>query len=439
MLRSPRLTAGPYIVLALIGLLISLGLIAGLYSARLGFSHLLIFLVVGMAAGVDGPLGLPFSDHALAFGVGNVALALILLDGSLRTPLRAVRLAWAPATTLATLGVCLTATIVMAAAVPLLGIGWRHAALLGAIVSSTDAAAVFSQLANGQVRLPPRLAATVDLESGLNDPMAVLLTVSLVQLIKPADGDLTIAALLARQVGLGLVAGVTGGALVAAVLRRLPLGADHEGLTALLLAASGTVVYALAAMFAGSGFLAIYIFGGVVAHRARGRVRPALLALNGYTWLAEALMFLLLGLLVTPHEVLRFVPAGLMVAGVLMVAARPLSVFLCLTPFGMPWRQELLVSWVGLRGGVPIVLALYPVLAELPRAYVLFDIAFVVVMCSLLLQAPTVGPLARRLGLARSSSDDGLALDAPRPRSRADFTVRSPTGSASRSRCLPVD
>jgi potassium/hydrogen antiporter len=402
MLRSLRVTAGPYLVLALIGLLISLGLVAGLYSGRLGFSHLLIFLIVGMAAGVDGPLGLPFSDNRMAFGVGNVALALILLDGGLRTQLRSIRLAWAPAVMLATLGVCLTAAIVMGAAVPLLGIDWRHGALLGAIVSSTDAAAVFGQLATSRIRLPPRLAATVELESGLNDPVAVLLTVSLIELIKPVDGDLTLAALLARQVGLGPLAGGTGGALIATVLRRLPLGADHEGLTALLLAASGTVVYALAAMFGGSGFLAIYIFGVLVAHRARGQVRPALLALTGYTWLVEALMFLLLGLLVTPHEVVRFLPTGLMVAAVLMVAARPLSVLLCTTPFAMPWRQKLLVSWVGLRGGAPIVLALYPVLAELPQAYILFDIAFVVVMCSLLLQAPTVGPLARRLGLARS-------------------------------------
>lgn len=399
-------------MLAVAGPMVVLGLVGSLYSARLGLSHLLVFLLLGMAAGVDGPLGLPFEDSELASSVGHLALAVILLDGGLRTPLRTVRLAWVPASVLATAGVALTSAGVMAAAMHTLGMDWRQGALLGAIVASTDAAAVFAQLSASGVRLPPRVAATIELESGLNDPMAVVLTLSLLALLQPGASQQGLATLLASQLGLGAAGGLLAGWLAAALLLRLPLSDDHDGLTGLLLTALGATVFALTATAGGSGFLAVYLFGIVVAHRAGPRVRPALLAVNGYTWLAEALLFLLLGLLVTPHEMLRFALPALGIAAVLMLLARPLAVALCLLPLRFAPREVVLVGWVGLRGGVPIVLALYPVLAGLPLAYLYFDVAFFVVLCSLLLQGPTLGPLARRLGLDRRDALRATAASA---------------------------
>jgi potassium/hydrogen antiporter len=400
-----------YLVLALAGALVCLGLVAGLYSARFGLSHLLVFLLVGMAAGIDGPLGLPFAEYKLAFAVGNVALAIILLDGGLRTPVKTLRRAAVPALLLATVGVLITTAVVAVLAAWWLGLPPLLAALLGAIVSSTDAAAVFSQLSRSGTRLPERLGATIEVESGMNDPLAVFLTLTLIGLIVPASADHSLLALAARQLGIGLAFGLGGGWLVAALLRRLPLGQDHDGMTALLLAASGITVFGLTAMLDGSGLLAVYLFGILVAHRAPLRVKPALAALNGYTWLSEATMFLLLGLLVTPHEVARLAWPGLAIAAALMFLARPVAVVLCLTPLRFPWRHQVLVSWVGLRGAVPIVLALYPVLAGVDQAYRLFDLAFVVVLCSLLLQATTAAPLARWLGLSLPPPPDAPPRD----------------------------
>lgn len=389
-----------YVVLLIGALLVALGLVAGLYSARLGFSHLLVFLVIGMLAGVDGPLGIPFDAYDIAFGIGNLALAVILLDGGLRTPPGGLRGALLPASLLASAGVVLTCALAAWAAVLILGLDWTHALLLGAIIASTDAAAVFEQLARSGIDLPPRLARTIEVESGLNDPMAVFLTLALIAAIQhPDTGPGEAGPMLLRQLGVGLAIGLGCGRLMAWTLQRLPLGDDHDGLRALLLASVGTAAMAAAGLLEGSGFLAVYLFGLTVARHARRIVRPALIALNGYTWLAQAVMFLLLGLLVTPHQMLRYAPGALALAAVLMFVARPLAVAACLAPLGFGWREQALVSWVGLRGAVPIVLALYPVIAGLPRSYLFFDVAFVTVLASLLLQAPTVGWLARRLGL----------------------------------------
>jgi potassium/hydrogen antiporter len=389
-----------YLVLLIGALLVALGLVAGLYSARLGFSHLLVFLVVGMLAGVDGPLGLPFAEYDIAFGIGNLALAIILLDGGLRTPPGGMRGALLPASLLASVGVVLTCALAGWAAVLILGLDWTHALLLGAIIASTDAAAVFEQLGRTGVELPPRLARTIEIESGLNDPMAVFLTLALIAAIQQPEAGLREAVpMLLRQLAVGLAVGLGFGRLMAWALQRLPLADDHDGLCALLLASGGTAAMAAAGLLEGSGFLAVYLFGLTVARHARRVVRPALIALNGYTWLAQAVMFLLLGLLVTPHEVLTLAPGALALAAVLMFVARPFAVATCLAPLGFGWREQVLVSWVGLRGAVPIVLAVYPVIAGLPRSYLFFDVAFVTVLASLLIQAPSVGWLTRRLGL----------------------------------------
>lgn len=402
-----------YLLMVLGGVLVSLGLIAGLYSRRIGVSHLLVFLVVGMLAGVDGPLGLPFADYQLAAGVGNVALAIILLDGGLRTPLQSLRIGIVPAGWLATLGVALTAALAGIAASFALQLNWQHGLLLGAVIASTDAAAVFAQLSQSGVTLKPRLTATIEVESGLNDPIAMFLTLAMITLIQaPVGAPAAIGRLLLEQVGWGLLVGWGLGALVARGLLRLPIGKDHDGLSALLLATAGLTVFALVGLLDGSGFLAVYVFGLMVGNRARAVVRLALTALNGYTWLAQAGLFLLLGLLVTPHELLRLGFPALAVAAALMFVARPAAVALCLAPLGFSWREQLFVSWVGLRGAVPIVLASYPVLAGLPGAQRFFDVAFVIVLGSLLLQGPSMGWLARRLGLTSSRTSDTLPVDA---------------------------
>ncbi|WP_418317798.1 potassium/proton antiporter [Piscinibacter sakaiensis] len=391
-----------YLLMVLGGCLVSLGLVAGLYSRRIGVSHLLVFLIVGMLAGVDGPLGLPFADYQLAAAVGNVALAIILLDGGLRTPKASVRLGLWPASMLATIGVLLTSALAGLAAWWALDIDWRHGLLLGAVIASTDAAAVFAQLSQSGVRLKPRLNATIEVESGLNDPIAMFLTLAMITLIKAPDGAAEVIGMLfVEQIAWGLAIGWGMGALVSRGLLRLPIAKDHDGLSALLLATAGLTVFALVGLLDGSGFLAVYVFGLIVGNRAKRIVQPALTALNGYTWLAQAGLFLLLGLLVTPHELLQMAWPALFVAAALMLVARPLAVMLCLAPLRFSWREQTFVAWVGLRGAVPIVLAAYPVVAGLAGAQRFFDVAFVVVLASLLLQGPSMGWLARRLGLTR--------------------------------------
>ena len=392
-----------YLALLGVSALIALGLVAGLYAGRWGLSHLLVFLALGMLAGVDGPLGLPFEDHKLAFALGNIALAMILLDGGLRTSWATLRVGLLPASLLASLGVAVTALVTGAAAVWALGLPWQHGLLLGAVLSSTDAAAVFNRLTHSSVQLPPRLSATLEVESGLNDPAAVVLTMGLILAITEpqalAGPGVGYGSMLLRQAGWGAVVGLAGAWLMAGLLRRLPIDPSHDGLSALLLSACGMVVFALAGLLEGSGFLAVYLFGLCVARRAQAQVRTALPALNAYTWIAQSGLFLLLGLLVTPHQVWLSVGPALLVAAALMLLARPLAVCLCLSPLGFGWREQALVGWVGLRGAVPIVLAVYPFIAGVPGAYRMIDVELVVVVVSLLVQGPSLGWVARRLGL----------------------------------------
>lgn len=397
-------TGAADLLTAAIAALVVIAIAGALYTHRFGLSHLLVFMAVGMLAGVDGPLGLPFDDHAAAVQVGNLALALILFDGGLRTRWHQVRDALLPASVLATVGVAATACLVAVIARLVMDLPWPEGLLLGAAVSSTDASAVFAQFSASRLKLQERLTATIEVESALNDPMAIVLTVGLLAWMASrgaADASAVLAPLLASQLGLGLLVGVAGGLLAAAWVRRLPITDDHDGLAALLMAALGLLLFALANKSGGSGFLAVYIAGLLVRHRAERVAVLSLPGLNGYTWLAQAALFLLLGLLVTPHEVLQLAVPGLAVAAGLMLLARPAAVALCLAPLRFSWREQCFVAWSGLRGGVPIVLAAYPVLAGVPGAWRLFDVAFLVVLLSLLIQGPTLAPLARALRLGR--------------------------------------
>jgi cell volume regulation protein A len=396
--------------------LVFVSVLAGVFSARVGFSFLLVFLVVGTLAGVDGPGGLVFDDFRLSFVVGNVALAVILLDGGLRTDFTTFRTGLKPSLLLATLGVLICAGVTGAAAWWLLELSWPMALLLGAIVGSTDAAAVFSLLKSSGVKLNERVAATLEIESGMNDPMAVYLTltfigVALVATTAPAAGAGLDAAEVVRslllQFGLGAALGLASGFALAELLTRLGRGADGGGgIRALLVVSAGLAVFAGTTWLGGSGFLAVYCMGVITGNRARRLVRSSLSAMDGYAWLMQAGMFLLLGLLVTPTELLRTLWPALGVSLVLMVVARPLSVWLCLAPLRFERREIAFIAWVGLRGAVPIVLAVFPVMAGVPGAQIFFNVAFVVVLTSLLLQGSTIAWSARRLGVALPDPQD---------------------------------
>ena len=388
--------------------LVFVSLFSGLVSSRFGFSFLLVFLTAGILAGEDGPGGLRFEDFTLSFWVGNVALAVILLDGGLRTSLAAFRAGLRPSLLLATLGVGITALITGVAATLLLGVDWRLGILLGSIVGSTDAAAVFALLKKSGVTLNERVGRTLEIESGMNDPMAVYLTFTMIGLAlaaAPVGADTAVDALwmLLQQFGLGAAAGVLAGLLISAVLRWMP-EAD-PGITALLIASFGLSVFAATGWAGGSGFLAVYLLGMVLASRATGRVGTpridaALAAMDAYAWLAQAGMFLLLGLLVTPSEVMQIALPAVGVSAVLMLVARPLAVWVCLLPFHFRPNEVLFIAWVGLRGAVPIVLAVFPLMAGVPDAKLLFNVAFVVVLMSLVLQGASIGVFARWLGVA---------------------------------------
>ena len=396
--------------------LVFFSVLAGVFSARAGFSFLLVFLIVGTLAGVDGPGGLVFDDFRLSFWVGNVALAVILLDGGLRTDFKTFRTGLNPALGLATLGVVICTAITAVAAHYLLALSWPLALLVGAIVGSTDAAALFSLLKSSGVQLNERVAATLEIESGMNDPMAVFLTLSLIGIALAASAapmagaDIDVAALLIamlHQLGWGAALGLSCGFGLAWLLTRLGRGPDGGGgIRALLIVSGGLAVYAATTWLGGSGFLAVYATGLIAGNRARRQVRPALSAMDGYAWLSQAGMFLLLGLLVTPSELLRTLWPALGVSLVLMLIARPLSVWLCLAPMRFSRNEIAFVSWVGLRGAVPIVLAVFPVMAGVAGAHTFFNVAFVVVITSLLLQGSTIAWSARQLGVALPDLDD---------------------------------
>ena len=385
----------------LIGAAIVFGALAfGALSQRAGVPLLLVFLVVGMLAGEDGPGGIMFDDHETAFLVGNLALAVILLDGGLRTRIATFRAALWPSLALATVGVAITAVLTGAAAVWLFGFGWPVGLLVGAIVGSTDAAAVFALLKAGGLRLSPRVGQTLEIESGANDPMAVFLTVTLIAAItRPQEATAAALALeLAQQFGVGLAAGLAGGEALSRTLTLLRRrGLLGDALQSLWLVSGGVALFAATNLLGGSGFLAVYVAGLVAGNRRTGVGEDTLRALDGLAWLAQCGMFLLLGLLVTPRYLVDSLAPALTLALLLMFVVRPAMVAVVLPWFRFSWREIAFIGWVGLRGAVPIVLAVFPFLAGVADAATIFEIAFVVAIASLLLQGTTVARMARLL------------------------------------------
>jgi cell volume regulation protein A len=406
------------------GLLVFVSLLAGVASTRLGLPFLLVFLIAGMLVGVDGPVGVRFDNAQLAAWVGNAALAMILLEGGISTRMETFRTGVRPALVLATVGVALTAAMVGAVAMVTMNIDWRHGLLLGAIVGSTDAAAVFSLLRQTGVRLRERVSATLELESGLNDPMAVFLVLALIATLKANAGLGEMVLLFARQAGFGAAIGLGAGSAVAWLLGKLPLNVEHGGVLSLIVVSAGMAVFATAGLVEGSGFLAIYLFGLRLRAKAEAASHAASSALDGFAWAAQATMFLLLGLLVSPHDMLLTLAPTAAIAAVLIFVARPLAVWLCLWPLRFGHRERLFVGWVGLRGAVPIVLALFPLIEKVPDSYRFFNVAFAVVLASLLLQGTTLGWVANKLGVVeppetpppgRRAVQGRLTLDADLP------------------------
>ncbi|WP_454711154.1 potassium/proton antiporter [Cupriavidus nantongensis] len=395
-------------VILLGAVVMSLGIVLGAFSARFGVPFLLVFLAVGMLAGVDGPGGIRFSDTWLSFLVGNLALAIILLDGGLRTRLATFRVALKPSLSLATVGVLVTAALVGIFAAWLLGIDWRLGLLLGAIVGSTDAAAVFSTLNSSGIRLKDRVASVLEIESGINDPMAIFLTLTLIEWLTAPDG-LTPLGLVLRllvQFGVGGVLGLGLGYCLANVLERTRVA---EGLQSILLCSGGAMVFAIVQTAGGSGFLAVYLTGMLIGNRERAVTADTMRAMDGMAWLAQSAMFLLLGLLVTPHRIWEVAGPAVAVAGFLMLVARPVAVWLALLPFRFNARETAFIAWMGLRGAVPIVLALFPLLREVPQSGLLFRIAFAVVLASLLFQGTTVAVAARLARVLRPGYPEPVA------------------------------
>ncbi|MDT3736582.1 MAG: potassium/proton antiporter [Denitratisoma sp.] len=367
------------------------------WAFRVGAPLLLVFLAVGMLAGVDGPGGIRFDDFRATYIVGNIALAVILFDGGLRTRTASFALGFRPAFSLATLGVVVTAAITGAIAAWALDLSLMQGLLVGAIVGSTDAAAVFSLLRNQGIGLKRRVSAVLEIESGSNDPMAIFLTVALVALLASGEApSWRLGLLFVQQMGLGLLAGYAGGRLLAWGIDRIRLA---EGLYPLLALAGGLFVFAATAFAGGSGFLAIYVAGIVLGNRPVHAAQDILSVHDGLAWLAQIVMFLVLGLLATPTELIAVAPAALLVAAGMIFVARPVAVWLSLLFYRAPAAEKLFISWVGLRGAVPIVLALFPLMAGIEHAHLYFDVAFFVVLVSLVSQGWTITPLARRLKL----------------------------------------
>lgn len=377
-----------------------LSIIAGLISRRVGAPMLLVFLALGMLAGEDGVLGIPYDDFTSAYLIGSVALAVILFEGGLKTPLSMLRLAFWPAAVLATIGVALTAVILgisvsLVDGVPLLG-----ALLAGSAAAPTDAAAVAVLLRRSGAALPERLLALLEVESGLNDPMSVFLTVLLLRLIaEPGSiGTGGAALLFLEEMAGGAVLGLAGGWVLAQLLKRLPL---EGSLAPVLVLTGGLAVFGVAQLLGTSGFLATYlaaIVTGATHHRARQEVEHFF---EGMAWLAQIVLFLMLGLLVTPHDLPPYLPGAIIGAAVLIFLARPVAVFACLVPFGFTLRETAFASWVGLRGAVPIYLSIIPALVDPNRDQRLFASIFILVIASLIVQGWTVGLAARLLGFGR--------------------------------------
>ena len=386
-------------VLLLAAVLLLLGIVSSKVSARLGLPVLVLFVLIGMLAGERGIGGIPFDNPGVAHAVGTLALAVILFDGGLQTPRSSIRAVWKPAALLATLGVLITAAVTGVFAAWMLDLPLLEGLLLGAIVGSTDAAAVFSLLRSAGIHIKYRVKSTLEVESASNDPMAIFLTVGLLEvLVNDVSFGIGLLQLFILQMGIGAVVGLGVGWVAVRLVNRIGLLAS--GLYPVLVAGCGLLAFGLAANLDGSGFLAIFVAGVIVGNSRVVFQRDTFLFHDGLAWLSQITMFVVLGLLIDPKELLDVWIEGLTISAVLIFLARPLAVAPVLKIFGFDSREITLVSWIGLRGSVPIILAIFPLLFGLPGAPLIFNVVFFVVLISATVQGSTVALFAHRLGLS---------------------------------------
>lgn len=373
-----------------------LSVLASKISDRLAVPALLLFLLIGMAAGCEGIGGIYFNNYHIAKFIGIVALIFIIFLGGIDTSWKAIKPVIGPGIVLSTLGVLLTAFIVGVFAVVILKFTLIEGLLMGAIVSSTDAAAVFSVLRSRRISLRRNLKPLLELESGSNDPMAVFLTVGLLSILTRTNNTFfSVAVSFLLDMGLGAFIGYSMARITVATINRVKL--EYEGLYPVLTISLVLLTYAIATLVKGNGFLAVYILGLFLSRSDFAHKRTLVRFHEGIAWLMQIIMFLTLGLLVTPTEIVPIVGKGLLIATILIFLARPISIFLCLAPFKFSLPEKGMISWVGLRGAVPIILATFPLLADIPQAQTMFNIVFFVVLTSVLLQGTSIPFVAKLL------------------------------------------
>ncbi len=375
-------------------------------SIRFGIPSLVLFLAIGMLAGSDGPGGLSFDNPSLVQTLGVVALIFILFSGGLDTEWDGVRPVLWNGLSLSTLGVLLTAVLVGLFVSWVQGFSFLEGLLLGAIVGSTDAAAVFMMLRARNARLPKSLTSLLEFESGSNDPMAVVLTLALIQLLAaPATSWGELLLFFVVQMTVGAAFGVAMGEVTRWMLNTLKL--ENKGIYPVLTVAFALLTYGLTATMHGSGFLAVYVAGLVMRRKTVSHQRNLRQFHDGLAWLMQITMFLILGLQVFPARLVPIAGVGLLVSLYLILVARPLSVYAALAFSRMSFREKTLVAWVGLRGAVPIVLATFPVLAGIQQADTIFHLVFFIALTSVLLQGPPIPWITRVLGLDRPPANPG--------------------------------
>lgn len=395
------------LLLATFGLLMIVSVLGSRSLERLGVPVVLLFLLLGMLGGSEGVGKIAFEDYELAFRIGTTALVLILFDAGFNTRLDSIRESIGPAAVLATVGVAATAGLVTGFG-RWLGLGWSEALLIGAVVSSTDAATVFAVLRGGSIRLRRRVGTTLELESGINDPMAVILTLAVTEAVSGArqPGWIMVAGVV-TQMAIGLAAGLLLGMGARALLQRIRL--STAGLYAVLTPALAFAAFGLASLARGSGFLAVYVIAVVMGNSKLPYQSGLRRIHDAIAWLSQIGMFLTLGLLVFPSQLLPAAAAGLAIGVFLAFVARPLVSIACLPPFGFSLRETVYVGWVGLRGAVPIILATFPVLAGVPDGQRIFHIVFFVVAVNALIPGSTIRAATRWLGVAAAEEPKPLA------------------------------